>query len=244
MNINLTTIATLSGLTPDDYPEPVRQALAFQSAADALAARVAAEAPVDLTAATTATIGKVHAAAVAHERDHAAAERCAAKLVTIAAGRVEAAWSAAVPAIAARCGAEFDQAAAQLTDALAALDPHVDPAVAVAEHWNPERAALRDALAILDRLRQVRDAVAYQAVEREVVSNVYARDSRTLVFDDAAAHQRFQRKLPADDRGVYYLVAAATPGVEIRWQTAPQQAEQTWPASIRRHRDAIAADNR
>jgi len=242
MNVELTTIINLAGLSDDDYPEQVREALAFQAAAAALAADVAAESAVDLTAATSATITKVFSAAVAFERDHGAAQALAGKLLALAAGRVETAWSNAVPAIAKRCAAEFDAAAGDLVAALSGLGPGVEPAAAVAEHWTHEYDALRRALAVLDRLRKVRDAVAFRGGRADAVSNEYEASSRTLVFDSQAAYQAFRRTIGRSGTDAnYYLAAATAKGVTIKWQDPNQQAEQTWPASIKRSRDQLAA---
>lgn len=242
MNNEIARIIALSGIEPADYPSAVTTALAFQAETTALLERVKATPPVDLASAVTVKdVAKVHAAAVAYDREHEIAARHADKLVTIAAVRVDDAWRQSMSALAVTIGRSFDGAAKALLAELAALDPTADPATLALEHWNPDRAALREALATLNALHQVRDLMAQIGGIRPIYSNEYEHDSRTLWFESGHAHARFRQRLHGVSADDYYLVATTTPGVRIGWQTQPQQNEQPAPAIVTKRDAALAA---
>jgi len=232
MNNDLTRIIGLSGIDPKDYPPAVVDAQAFQAEALALVDKLKAIPPVDLeSAATPKDVTKVHAAAVAYEREHEIALRHAETLALIAARRVDDAWRASLSGVAVTLGQKFDTAADNLHAALAPYPTLPAATTAAGEHWNPATADLREALATLNALHECRNILArIWVVQGFTVSSTYESDSRTLWFENLAAQARFHARSANKSRDDFYLIAAFTAGVRIEWQTPSQQQEQ--PAAV------------
>lgn len=242
MNHDLARIIALARIAPKDYPPAVMDARAFEAAALELVEKLKATPPVDLeSAATPKDIATVHAAAVAYDQAHEIATRHAATLARIAASRVETAWRNSLPALMVTMAATFDTAADALRTALAPYPTLAAATTAAAEHWNPETADLRAALATLNNLRQARDLMANSGgVQNALVSAPYELNSRTLWFDNVGIHTRFHSKA-ANRREDYYLIASFIDGIRIKWQTPAEQLEQPAAVAVAKHNATIAA---
>lgn len=230
---------------PSEYPKAVTDALAIEAEAEAVLARVGSGEPVDLTALQTPKdVAKVHAAAVTQTIGRDVSLEVARKILDITHGMVGDAWFNATPAIGQVLAARFDAAAATLVAEMTAFGNTRHLALAAArEHWNPSTAALREALVTLNALRQARGTLALlDGIEVDKTYSIpFENDSRTLWFPSTMAHTTFRRAKNGESSDDYYIFAATTPGVLIKWQTKRQQQEQPSPAMVTKSKAETAA---
>jgi hypothetical protein len=226
-----------------DYPKAVKDAQAFKAAADTLAENIAQSQPVNIATATTpAEIPKVHAAAVAHDLEHALKIKHAADLVSIANDRHEAAWRAAVPTFEASFAARFDAAASDLYAEIKALGGNVDGETVESEPWNEKHNGLRDVFVTLSGLASIRDEYALlHGVNNSLVSNQYEQTSRTAHLASTAIEQELRYRAGQTQGINYWIIAAQMPGVQIKWQTAEQQNQQPAPQAVIARNAGVAA---
>lgn len=238
----------ISAIPEADYPPLLLDALAFEAATAALVTAANDEKPVDLNTATTPkNLGKVLDAAVLFEVGHDARIRHTNTLAKLATERTNAAEQRTATLAEPAFAEQFDTAAKVLLDVIG-KHGEVDPAVTEHGGWpfDPKYAELREALADVTRLGNHRTDFVYRSGGGQLanvpLSNVYERHSRTAILADNSAAQLLEQAAGRYrwlDAG-YWLVAAQTPGVVVRWQDADQQHAQPAPAAIARNRAAMA----
>ena len=241
----------IAALPESDYPPLLLEALAFQTAADAQVAAANDEQPVSLsTAVTPKDVAKVVAAAVTFDLGHDLRIRHANTLARIATERTGMAQQRTATLAESSFAEKFNDAAKVLTD-LIAKRGKVDPAVVDHGGWpfDPQYAELREALADVARLSDLRDDFAFLGGGGQLtnvpVSNVYEKHSRTKVLADVDTSQALEQvaaKYGWNSAG-YWIAAAQLVGVTIRWQTGTQQHEQPAPAAIARERALMQANH-
>lgn len=249
----IAALQTIVNAMPDDaHPKDLKEAHAFESAIAEMLTTAQVVEPLNPAAITTASEAKKAIdAAVAHDVGNESRVRHIKTLLPVAAARVEAAQQASAGAYIETFRKDFDTAAGRLYALIEKRGP-IDPETVEVGKWNfdPALSDMRETLADLTRLGAVRDAYVYRGGSNNVaeppMSIPYERNSRVAVFDDYAASQRFEDKAGGIHRhgARWFVIAAQTPGVRLRWQELTEQRAQPAPAHVARERAALAANQR
>lgn len=220
---------TIADACGDDKPASVIAAEKFAAAVDKLDQRL--ERP-DLTTATTATVGKLLAAAVDYDQASEHRRQHLETLRAIATERLETAWRTEIQgSLYERFRRAFDAAVAELQDAVtqagsvpseAALDNPHD------RRWDRVRPALTEVL----RLHEVRkaypsaDFVDYAEKQLTMVS-ILESSNVAIAWKNMHGHHLAGRTF-------WLTLVAGFPGITaIRWQDSGEQWAQPGPAKVR-----------
>lgn len=246
MNTHLKNI--LNVVPSSKYSPEVKEAIEFDNAAKALVEQVGQPIPpVDLESATTKDITKVHAAAVAYERDEPAraiAAKHAATLAKIADERLDEVWRGQYAQYEPLFAKQFDDGVAELkkyVDQLTAAG--IDPHAVIAKHWTAECKQLGHLLGVLGGLQSVRTSYRYADGEPpRALSDQYEESSRLAYFESHNIEMRFRERVNAEHLD-WWLAALNTEGVTLKWQTKAQQEAQPGPAALISDRAALAHES-
>lgn len=213
-------------------PAAVTDAETFATAVDELRAKLAAATPAPLETATASTAAKLITAHAEYDALHAGRVAAADRLRTIAADRIEQAWSQAATAHRSEFAAAFDRIAAEFGAALDARG--IMPENVNAYRHDPGATDVFTLAGQLDALAAMRDEFAAQqgdARRTGTYSDDFERLTRHLRILDRRGATNVPAALhPQAGRGPeHWATAHRSPLFAIAWQELPQQRAQVAP---------------
>jgi hypothetical protein len=217
----------------DDPPKAVKTAQAFAAAVEKLDTP---SGPVDLTSATTSTVGKLLEQAVTADLGAEVRARHLASLRDLAAERLERAWRESFAELGERFRRDFDQAADELTEELEKWPGVTGGALTNMHDHRGDR--LRDIIRRLDAGKALR-----ACYPRANLTHNTERDlsGYAVLADGARSAINFRNRSGRPKNAALWLALSRSEDILAnRWQDTAQQMAQAGPAKQQRHERQLA----